>query len=155
MDQATNRLTQPPARPDKALASWRNLGALALFLYGTTFLWLTAAFAGTGTPASGTAWTVTQLLVIATIGGFSVAAWGIYKATSWWARLAVGSAIFGSRSSCSNEPGSARSDSSRPPVLRTVRLPKPRPRRTHLRSPLLLASGATSCDAARRLSEPG
>ena len=67
MDQATSRRTQPPARPDKALASWRNLGALALFLYGTTFLWLTAAFAGTGTPASGTAWTVTQL-VIATIG---------------------------------------------------------------------------------------
>jgi hypothetical protein len=75
-----------PARPDKALVSWRNLGALALFLYGTTFLWLTAAFAGTGTPASGTAWTVAQLLVIATIGGFSVAAWGSYKATSWWAR---------------------------------------------------------------------
>jgi hypothetical protein len=95
MDQATNRLTQRPARPDKALVSWRNLGALALFLYGTSFLWLTAAFAGTGTPASGTAWTVTQLLVIATIGGFSVAAWGIYKATSWWERLAVGSAIFG------------------------------------------------------------
>jgi hypothetical protein len=95
MDQATNRLTQPPARPDKALASWRNLGALALFLYGTTFLWLTAAFAGPGTPASGTAWTVTQLLVIATIGGFSVAAWGIYKASSWWERLAIGSAIFG------------------------------------------------------------
>jgi hypothetical protein len=94
MDQATNRLTQR-VRPDKALVRWRNLGALALFLYGTTFLWLTAAFAGTGTPASGTAWTVTQLLVIATIGGFSVAAWGIYKATSWWARLAVGSAIFG------------------------------------------------------------
>src|SRR5512133_365075 len=95
MDQSTNRLTQRPARGEKALVSWRNLGALALFLYGTTFLWLTAAFAGTGTPASGTAWTVTQLLVIATIGGFSVAAGGIYKATSWWARLAVGSATFG------------------------------------------------------------
>jgi hypothetical protein len=33
--------------------------------------------------------------VIVTIGGFSVAAWGIYRATSWWERLAVGSAIFG------------------------------------------------------------
>jgi hypothetical protein len=88
MDQATNRRTQRRARPDKALVRWRNLGALALFLYGTTFLWLTSAFAGTGTPASGTAWTVTQLLVITTIGGFSVAAWGIYKATSWWERLA-------------------------------------------------------------------
>jgi hypothetical protein len=95
MDQSTNRLTQRPARPGEALVSWRNLGALALFLYGTTFLWLTSAFAGTGTPAAGTAWTVTQLLVIATIGGFSVAAWGIYRTTSWWERLAVGSAIFG------------------------------------------------------------
>ena len=95
MDQATNRLPQRPAKREKARVSWRTLGALALLLYGTSFLWLTAAFAGTGTPASGTAWTVTQLLVIATIGGFSVAAWGIYKATSWWERLAIGSAIFG------------------------------------------------------------
>jgi hypothetical protein len=52
-----------------------------------------ATFAGI--PATGTGWTVTQLLVIVTIGGFSVGAWGIYKATSWWARLAVGSAILG------------------------------------------------------------
>jgi hypothetical protein len=95
LDQSTNRLTQGPARPDKALVSWRNLGALALFLYGTTFLWLTEAFAGTDTPTAGTAWTVTQLLVLATIGGFSVAAWGIYKATPWWERLAVRSAVFG------------------------------------------------------------
>jgi hypothetical protein len=95
MDQATNRLTQRPARREKALVSCRNLGALALFVYGTTFLWLTAAFAGAGTPASGTAWTVTQLLVIATILSFSVAAWGIYKATSWWERLAIGSAVLG------------------------------------------------------------
>jgi hypothetical protein len=95
MDQATNQRTQPRARPDRALVRWRNLGALGLLLYGTTFLWLTAAFAGTETPASGTAWTVTQLLVIATIGGFSVAAWGSYKATSWWERLAIGSAVLG------------------------------------------------------------
>lgn len=95
MDQATNRLTQRPARQERALVSWRNLGALALFLYGTTFLWLTAAFAGTGTPATGTAWTVTQLLVITTIGGFSVAAWGIYNASWWWERLAISSAILG------------------------------------------------------------
>jgi hypothetical protein len=27
--------------------------------------------------------------------GFSVAAWGIYQATSWWERAASGSAIFG------------------------------------------------------------
>ena len=95
MAPSTNRLTERPARSGKTLVSWRNLGALALLLYGTTFLWLTAAFAGTGRPASGTAWTVTQLLVLVTIGGFSVAAWGIYKATSWWERLAVGAAIFG------------------------------------------------------------
>jgi hypothetical protein len=95
MDQATNRLPQRPARREKALVSWRNFGVLALFVYGTTFLWLTAAFAGIETPASGTAWTVTQLLVLATIGGFSVAAWGSYKATSWWERLAIGSAVLG------------------------------------------------------------
>jgi hypothetical protein len=68
---------------------------VALFLYGTSFLWLTSAFAGTGKPTEGTAWTVTQVLVVLTVLGFSVAAWGIYRAASWWERAVIGSAIFG------------------------------------------------------------
>jgi hypothetical protein len=37
----------------------------------------------------------TQILVVLTVLGFSVAAWGIYKAATWWERAAIGSAIFG------------------------------------------------------------
>jgi hypothetical protein len=95
MSQSTKMLKQTGTRGGRALLTWRNTGALALFLYGTTFLWLTPGFAGNGRATEGTAWTVTQILVIPTILGFSAAAWGIYKATSWWERLAIGSAIFG------------------------------------------------------------
>jgi hypothetical protein len=95
MEQSTNRLIPGRARRDRALLTWRNVGALGLFLYGTTFLWLTSAFAGTAKPTGGTAWTVTHILVVLTVLGFSVAAWGIYKATSWRERAASGSAIFG------------------------------------------------------------
>jgi len=35
------------------------------------------------------------LLVVLTVLGLSVAAWGLYKATWWWERAAIGSAIFG------------------------------------------------------------
>jgi hypothetical protein len=94
MSQSTKTLKQGRARGGRALITWRNTGALALFLYGTTFLWLTPAFAWDGKPAGGTAWTVTQILVIPTILGFSAAAWGIYKAASWWEPLAISSAIF-------------------------------------------------------------
>jgi hypothetical protein len=95
MGQSTNTLKQVQARPGKKWLTWRNTGSAALFLYGTTFLWLTAAFAGTPKPPAGTAWSITNVLVVATILGFTVAAWGVYKVTSWWERLAIGSAVFG------------------------------------------------------------
>jgi hypothetical protein len=95
MSLSTKTLRQGGTRGGRAFITWRNTGALALFLYGTTFLWLTSAFAGNGKTAGGTVWTVTQILVIPAILGFSAAAWGIYKAASWWEQLAIGSAIFG------------------------------------------------------------
>jgi hypothetical protein len=95
MGQSTSTLRQGEARAGKKLLTWRNTGATALFLFGTTFLWLTAAFAGTPKPPAGTAWSITNALVAATVLGFTVAAWGVYRVTSWWERLAIGSAVFG------------------------------------------------------------
>ncbi|HZD69729.1 MAG TPA: hypothetical protein VFA45_12750 [Actinomycetes bacterium] len=95
MSQSTKTWSHTEPRRGRKLVTWRNTGAVALFLYGTTFLWLTAAFAGTPNPPAGTAWSITNVLAIATILGFSVAAWGVYKVTSWWDRLAIGSAVFG------------------------------------------------------------
>ena len=45
----------------------RNLGGVALFLFGTTYLWLTPAFAGPGVPTTGVAWSITQVLVLVTL----------------------------------------------------------------------------------------
>jgi hypothetical protein len=95
LSQSTKMLKQTGTRSVGTLLTWRNTGALALLLFGTTFLWLTPAFVGNGKATEGTAWTVTQILVIPTILGFSAAAWGIYKASRWWERLAIVSAIFG------------------------------------------------------------
>jgi hypothetical protein len=95
MSESTETLKQEGARAGKRLLTWHNTGVAALFLYGTTFLWMTASFAGTSKPPVGTAWSITNVLVLATILGFSVAAWGLYKVTSWWEPLAIGSALFG------------------------------------------------------------
>jgi hypothetical protein len=73
--------------------SFRNVFALVLFLFGTTFLWLTATW--TGSSATGTIWTVVQVLAFATIIGFAAGAWGVFKQTSWWQPIVIVSSIIG------------------------------------------------------------
>jgi hypothetical protein len=51
----------------------RNMGGIALFLFGTTFLWLTPAFAGEGVSTTGIAWSIAQVLALVTLAGFSFA----------------------------------------------------------------------------------
>jgi hypothetical protein len=73
----------------------RNMGGVALFLFGTTFLWLTPAFAGQGVPTKGALWSVTQVLSLVTMAGFTVATWGLFTRSSWWEAVAVASAVVG------------------------------------------------------------
>jgi hypothetical protein len=73
----------------------RNLGGVALLLAGSTWLWLTPAFAGRGVTTSGAAWAVTRVLCLVTVLGFCVASWGLFTRHSWWEALALGSAVVG------------------------------------------------------------
>ncbi len=57
--------------------TFRNVFALALFLFGTTFLWLTAAFLGDKRDAKGVVWTVVQVGAMLVIIGFAAGAWGL------------------------------------------------------------------------------
>jgi hypothetical protein len=75
--------------------TFRNMTALGLFFFGTTFLWLTPAFLGGKRELTGIAWSVLQGLVLLTILGFALAAWGIFKDSSWWQLAAVISGAFG------------------------------------------------------------
>lgn len=73
----------------------RNMGGIALFLFGTTFLWLTPAFAAPGISTDGFLWSVTQVLALATVVGFTVATWGLFRKASWWKGAALTSAALG------------------------------------------------------------
>ena len=73
----------------------RNLGGVALFLFGTTYLWLTPAFAGKDVSTKGALWTVSQIGSWAVLVGFTVATWGLFKGTAWWESVAVASAVAG------------------------------------------------------------
>jgi hypothetical protein len=73
----------------------RNLGGVALLLMGSTWLWLTPAFAGRGVSTSGLLWAVTRTLCLITIAGFCVATWGLFARHSWWEAVALGSAAVG------------------------------------------------------------
>lgn len=75
--------------------STRNLGGVALFLFGTTFLWITSSFASKGVPRSGSAWTVTNVFALAAMAGFAAASFGLFAKASWWEGLAIGSAVIG------------------------------------------------------------
>ncbi|MFZ0160512.1 MAG: hypothetical protein WAL50_15905 [Kineosporiaceae bacterium] len=73
----------------------RNVGGVSLFLFGTTFLWLTPIFAAADVDTSGAAWAAVAILATVTIIGFTVATWGLFRRASWWESLAVACAVVG------------------------------------------------------------
>lgn len=75
--------------------SFKNWVALGLFLFGTTFLWMTRDFLANPREGAGAVWSVIQVLVFIAIAGFAVAAWVVFKGASWWEPVAVASAIVG------------------------------------------------------------
>jgi hypothetical protein len=75
--------------------TFRNVLAIGIFLFGTTFLWLTAAFNGGERSNRGAIWKAIQALALAAVLGFALAAWGIFKTTGWWEPIAVASAVLG------------------------------------------------------------
>jgi hypothetical protein len=78
------------------MLTFRNVFAVALFLFGTTFLWLTAAFLGDKQAAAkGAVWTVVQVGALLVIVGFAAGAWGVFKEASWWQPIEIMSAIVG------------------------------------------------------------
>jgi hypothetical protein len=73
----------------------RNMGGVALFLAGTTWMWLTPAFASRGVSTFGAMWAVTRVLCVITVVGFCVATWGLFTQHGWWEPVASISAALG------------------------------------------------------------
>lgn len=73
----------------------RNIAAATLFVYASTFLWMTASFAGTKKPPGGAAWTLATVGALASLALFTVAARGVFRSRSWWERAASAGAIVG------------------------------------------------------------
>lgn len=73
----------------------RNLGGVALFLFGTTYLWLTPMFASSGVSTKGLAWSITNVMAFATIVGFTIATVGLFRKATWWEGVAIASAVVG------------------------------------------------------------
>lgn len=75
--------------------TFRNILAIGLFLFGSTFLWMTAAMAGKAVPPKGLAWTLTNILAFMAVIGFSVTAWAVFKQYPWWTTAGLVSGIIG------------------------------------------------------------
>jgi len=73
----------------------RNLGGVALFLLGTTYMWVTPAFASQGISTDSVLWSVTRVLALMTLLGFTIATWGLFKKAGWWEGVAIASAVLG------------------------------------------------------------
>ena len=92
------RTDRPDTRPEHGTGgkfTIRNTGGVALFLFGTTYLWLTREFASAGLNTSGLWWAVTEVLSLVTVAGFTVATWGLFTRRSWWATAALASTGLG------------------------------------------------------------
>jgi hypothetical protein len=70
----------------------RNIGGVALFLFGTTFLWFTPEFATRGISTAGVWWSITRVLALVTLLGFTVATWGLFQRAGWWETVAIAAA---------------------------------------------------------------
>jgi hypothetical protein len=66
------------------MARFRAVAAVAILLFGSTFLWFMPSFLGAGATVDRAIWWVIQVLVVVTVVGFVGVAWGLYKATAWW-----------------------------------------------------------------------
>lgn len=73
----------------------RNMGGVALFLFGTTFVWLTPEFASQGVRTSSVGWAITRILALVTLVGFCGATWGLFQRSGWWVVVAIASALLG------------------------------------------------------------
>jgi hypothetical protein len=73
----------------------RNVGGVALLLFGSTFVWLTPEFATPGVDTTGAWWAVTRGLALVTVVGFTIATWGLFRRHSWWENAALASAAAG------------------------------------------------------------
>ena len=66
-----------------------------MFLFGTTYLWITPMFASEGISTRGVLWSITNVLAFLTLIGFTIATWGLFKKTGWWDNVAIASAVVG------------------------------------------------------------
>jgi hypothetical protein len=75
--------------------TFRNLAAVSMFLFGTTFMWLTPMFVAGEPKPKGYAWTLVSILSWVVMAGFTAGAWAIFKELSWWEPVATASAFVG------------------------------------------------------------
>lgn len=87
--------TSTSQRTEQRRRSRRNVATAALLVYGSTFLWMTASFAGTSRPPGGAAWTIATVGALVSLALFTVAAWGVFRTKWWWERAASAGAITG------------------------------------------------------------
>jgi membrane protease YdiL (CAAX protease family) len=73
----------------------RNVAAATLLVYASTFLWMTASFAGTKKPPGGAMWATATAGALVSLALFTLAGWGVFKSKSWWERAAVAGAVAG------------------------------------------------------------
>jgi hypothetical protein len=90
---------RPPDNPSERAPGGRftirNVGGVALFLFGTTYLWLTREFATAGLDTSGVWWGTTEVGALVTVAGFTIATWALFTRRHWWAGAALASATLG------------------------------------------------------------
>ena len=73
----------------------RTVLAIAIFLFGTTFWWMSAFMTGQATTPRHWTWMLTNVLVVLSILGYTTTAWTVLRNHSWWTSIAVVSGVLG------------------------------------------------------------
>jgi hypothetical protein len=73
----------------------RTIGGVALLVFGSTFLWLTPEFATRGISTTSIWWSITRILALVTVLGFTAATWGLFQRATWWETAALAATVLG------------------------------------------------------------
>lgn len=69
--------------------------AIVIFLFGTTFWWMSSFMTGQAETPRQWSWTLTNALVVLSVVACTVTAWAILQRHGWWTSAAVVSGVVG------------------------------------------------------------
>jgi len=73
----------------------RNVLAIVIFVFGTTFWWMNSSVTGQTATSRPWPWVLTNVLVVLAFVGYIMTTWSVLRYQNWWGRAAIVAGVLG------------------------------------------------------------